>query len=63
MSKQYRKIISGCPVCGKLYCKLYGYAKSDKKWINSQTRNELKKDAKKQVKEGVEYELSNRHKF
>lgn len=41
-NKQYRKLVSGCKVCGKLYCQFYGYAKSDKKWLNRKLRKELK---------------------
>ncbi len=44
--KQYRRIISGCPICGKLCCKAYGYSKSDKKWIKRKTRTKLKKENK-----------------
>lgn len=45
-NKQYRKIVSGCPVCGQLCCKFYGYDKSEKQWIKKKIRNKNKEELK-----------------
>lgn len=45
-TKLYRKLLSGCPICGKLYCKFYGYSKSDKKWIVQKLRAKEKQMVK-----------------
>lgn len=41
-NKHYRKLVSGCNVCGKLFCRFYGYSKADKKWLNKKLRRKLK---------------------
>ena len=38
----FKHIYSGCPICGKLFCKYYGYNKSDKTCLKKKTRNKIK---------------------
>lgn len=53
MHKQYRKLVSGCPICGKLYCKFYGYRRSDKKWLKRKLKARIKNSCNLELSEDI----------